>query len=149
MPKQSNVRPFLAAACVCVALMAATAIGCGRTDNGTGEVHGQVTFNQQPIGKAHIMFESGDIGSVLAVPLDSDGSFHVDELKTGEYVVAVVPPDTQGGREIGDFDGSKPLAQQRSTTRENIPAKFSSTLTSPLRHTVVEGESEFSVDLAD
>lgn len=148
MPERSGVLSRVAAMVAIVAVTAA-AVGCNQSGAPTGSVHGRISFNDESIGEAQVMFENGDIGSVAAVPLSADGSYKIEELRTGEYVVTVIPPNTHVSKEIGDFDGSETVRQSRLTAPKKFPTKFSSGQTSPLRHTIVEGDSEFSVNLAD
>jgi hypothetical protein len=123
-------------------------LGCGEGPPPTGSVNGTVTYKGQPVTSGAAMLENAEQGTIAAGELDASGKFRVEGLRLGEYVVTIVPPPVEMPNENSSFDGTKALVAPKVVAPKDIPAKFASSQTSPLRHTIVEGESEFSIDLA-
>lgn len=118
-------------------------IGCGSStsDKTVGSVKVVVTFGDEPITEGAIEMVVVGEGKGAFGDLDSSGTVHLTDVEVGNYTVSVVPPAAP------DPDPSKPLAPVKEYT--NIPIKFRTETTSPLKATVVEGSNEFKFDLKE
>ena len=130
----------LAVCCICAAAIVALA-GCGGEGNPVGTVSGTVTFQGQPVTEAQVSFRSSETGRGNIATLDSAGEFSLPEaLAVGSYTVSITPPAPPAP----DMDaGPQPPPKQYA----NIPQKYRSELTSPLKADVKEGENQFPFEL--
>ena len=131
----------------CLVVAFASCLGCGESAPPTGSVNGTVTYKGQPVGSGTAVLENAAEGNISVGELDDGGKFQIDGLRLGEYVVAIVPPPVELPNENSAFDGTKAMAATKVVAPKDIPLKFTSSQTSPLRHTIVEGETVLSIEL--
>ncbi len=65
-----------------------SSIGCGGPS--TASVSGQVTYENEPVGKGYITFTPTDGKGASAGGAIEDGDYHIDELPPGPKMVTVV-----------------------------------------------------------
>jgi len=118
-------------------------IGCGSSspEKTVGTVKVIVTFGDEPITNGAIEMVVVGEGKGAFGNLDSTGTVRLTDVEVGNYTVSVVPPTAP------DPDPSKPLVPVKEYA--NIPSKFRTEATSPLKATVVEGSNEFKFDLKE
>jgi len=118
--------------------------GCGQNphaDKVSGSVTVKVSFGGAPVPGARLSLENNKTKLGGSSDLGDDGTAFIDQMTPGEYVVTILPPlPDQVFAEPG-----KPAPKMED--RKDIPKKFRSGSTSPLKATVVEGSNEFEFDL--
>jgi len=111
--------------------------GCG-SSQGTPvtliPVKGKVTYKGQPVTKGVIQFEPDGYGRPATGQLQSDGTFELTTLKSGDGVVA-------GEHRISIVELDKSLAKDRALK------KYGSPNTSRLTAEVSSEKTEFAFDL--
>jgi hypothetical protein len=120
--------------------------GCGSNGPPTAEVEGRITFNDQPVTQANIIYENAEHGLAYVAPLDADGHYHLKAVKLAAYTICVRPVESKGADETGSVTGVIPAAAAADPA--NIPKEFRSSQTTRLKATVVEGANSFNYDLA-
>jgi len=118
-------------------------IGCGSSipEKTVGTVKIIVTFGDEPVTKGAIEMVVIGEGKGAFGDLDNTGTVLLTDVEVGNYTVSVVPPAEP------DPDPDKPLAPVKEYA--NIPMKFRTEVTSPLKAAVVEGSNEFKFDLKE
>jgi hypothetical protein len=111
-----------------------------------GNVEGKVTFQSAAVGEGHVLFKNHSRGLVRTAQLNADGTFQLDKVPVAEYVVTVIPPESELPNETTGFRGPINVSMPDP---KNIPARFRSATTSPLRSAVVEGENRLDFELGD
>ncbi|VTS06312.1 Uncharacterized protein OS=Planctomyces maris DSM 8797 GN=PM8797T_22398 PE=4 SV=1 [Tuwongella immobilis] len=115
-------------------------MGCGSGEKPAGTVSGTVTLAGNPLLTGDVNF-SGKDGSAAIARIGEGGAFKVDGVvDTGEYTVFVTPtpPEPQ-------MPGKKAAAPKKF----DVPAKFRSASTSPVKVTVESGSNNLKIDLKD
>jgi hypothetical protein len=126
-----------------VAVALAVGQGCQRGPV-LGKVHGQVTFQKQPIESGIVGFKNLQTGLHMTANVDAEGRYEVSMAKgrglpPGNYEVAVYP-----------FVADLPVGSKaRPVVREfpNIPRKYRQPQTSELTLSVHEGDNPFDIDM--
>jgi hypothetical protein len=139
---------------LCLAAIALTLLGCGRSGPAYWSIGGKVTFQGKPVGSASIRFCNPKAGIDVVESLDAEGQYTVvtgdrKGLPEGPYQVAVMPkldfsklkcePD---GRPI---PSTMPSSSERNPP--NIPQKYHDPATSGLTVTVKPASNTFDVDM--
>lgn len=115
--------------------------GCGGGDPSapTARVEGTVTFGDQPVATGEVVFMTKGTGFAATAPLVA-GKFSMESpIKAGDYTVLVTPPPPPPP------DPVKPVAPPKDPA--DIPAKYRSEVTSPLKATVKSGQNTVSFKL--
>jgi len=120
-----------------------------------GKVHGKVSYQGKTLDSGRVVFtpvagKGGDSGQGATGEINSDGSFEMTTFNTGDgailgqHVVTVVVPQK------GEMPKPDKYSQIKYVLPKNVtPSKYATADKSPLRCTVVEGGTEFSIDLKD
>jgi hypothetical protein len=114
----------LVARCFVISTLLLFAPGCGEPNPlGRRAVHGEVTFQGQPVDYGGIQFMPEDLQrGVSSGAMIEDGRYQIkttDGLPPGNYKVMITAPD-QKQKEI--VEG--PPGEERSVARERIPKKY-------------------------
>ncbi len=116
-------------------------VGCGQ-GAGTGAggetvpVKGKVTYKGQPVTQGVVTFEPVDAGRVATGDIQSDGTFVLTTVKTGDGAVV--------GRHKVGVGVSGPAGKK---SRETLPGKYGSVNLSGLEAKVSRDKTEYSFDL--
>ena len=120
-----------------------------------GKVHGKVTYKGQPLDGGRVVFtpaagKGGETGQGAIGQIGTDGSYELTTFNTGDgailgqHVVTVVVPQK------GEMPKPDKYSQIKYVLPKNVtPPKYATADKSPLRCTVVEGSTEFNIDLKD
>lgn len=125
-----------------VALFALLAIGCGR-----GDVAGKVTYNGKPLVWGTVQMEGSD-KLVKYGNIETDGTFLVEDLPTGEAKVAVssINPNSSDFQVRGTENRpAKPRPQIKGWFP--IPAEYQDLSKAKLSYTVKRGQNTYEIDL--
>ena len=120
--------------------------GCGGKGPPTGTVQGTVTYQGKAVGEGFVVFENQAKGWTRAAKLNPDGSYEHREVPVAEYVVHVVPPQPELPNETTGFRGGGAAAPVPDP--ENIPKKFRTSQSTPLRANVAEGHNRYDFELS-
>ncbi|MCH8829998.1 MAG: hypothetical protein IID45_10525, partial [Planctomycetes bacterium] len=136
--------------CLVAPILGLLLAGCGKEDFSKVKVSGKVTYKNQPVKNASVIFQpkggksatgtTNDEGVfVLTTTTDGDGAV------AGEHTVTIVAinPDSGAGTGIdGNEEIMEPEAGSETNTKKStkIPEKYGSTTTSGLKFTVKAGE---------
>ncbi len=134
---------FKTTAHMLLGLLVMASAGCGGggpPGKPSGSATVTVTFGGQPVteGLVSLQNKTGDGGGA---PLDSKGMATIANVVKGDYVVTVTPP-------VVGFAAPDP-GKPKLTPKEypNIPPKFRSTDSSPLKAEIKVGTNELKFDL--
>lgn len=119
-------------------------LGCGGApgdDKITGSVEISVTFAGEPVPEGSVQLSIPEQGKATGGDLDVDGNLSLAEVEVGNYIVFIAPPPE------APPEADKPASAQEDY--ENIPPKYRSESTSPLKAEVKEGENKFSFELKE
>lgn len=130
-----------------LAVLAVINVGCSERPDPTGSVHGLVSYNGMPVKQGTVVFENSSAGIFAAGQLSGDGEYRIAGLKPLEYVVSVLPPQRELPNENSGFDGTGSLPVKPTANPRDIPVKYHSSHESPLRHKVLEGDSEYIIEM--
>ena len=135
---------------LCALLCCAFFVGCGSKGLPTGTVSGRVTFNAQPVTAGTVIYENTSKGWIGAAELDREGRYRIPDIRVAEYVVSVQPPTpkTPNESDTSIEELKAKLATTKVPDPVNIPRPVRNTQTSPLKAVVIEGDQEFSFELA-
>jgi hypothetical protein len=130
-----------AAVLAALALVTASAIGCGGGQE--AQVTGVVTLDGQPLTRGSVTFVPVEGGPGASATINSDGAFSARTgstagLRPGEYAISV----RSSGDPTADPNGGPPKPGKLLT-----PPKYGSTETSGFRETVNPGANEINLDL--
>lgn len=120
------------------AILFVITIGCGPKKE-IGNVSGSVKLDGQPLNeqaKVVIHFQNETTGQGNGAFLNPDGSFKVNSLEVGNYMIAITA-DIVPAMEPDD-----PLP-----VKTNIPERYSDCYTSDLKFNVLKGENTFDIEL--
>ncbi len=131
-----------------VALWLAACGGCGTSGPDTVAVQGRVTYDSQPVTEGNVVFENAAHGWLRAAPLDSNGEFRIDDLIIADYVVTVRPPEPKLPNETMGIEGPIVITPAMMPNPTNIPRRFRSADTTPLKASVAADATRFDFDLA-
>ncbi|MCA9116767.1 MAG: carboxypeptidase regulatory-like domain-containing protein [Planctomycetaceae bacterium] len=136
LPGQSVMRSALAA--LSLVLLA----GCGGSSEVAKQpVTGRVTFDGEAVTEGTVNFFSPETGAGASAPLDSTGSFKMEEgIPAGTYKVSIQPPSQEVAAGAPEPENPKEYP--------NIPEKYRSDTTSGLTANVTDGENSFDFPLA-
>jgi hypothetical protein len=117
--------------------------GCGSSADETGPTGAvtiQVNYGGEPVAGASVQIVVPGTAKSAFADLDEVGSVSIPGVQTGTYTVSVMPPAPEAP------DPEKPSPPQ---TFPNIPQKFRTETTSPLKAEVKEGDNSFEFDLKE
>jgi hypothetical protein len=149
---------------LCFILLLAFTAGCfHKNPSAPGSISGKVTYGGKAVPAGNIAFHHPDKGTYRST-LDSDGTYSITDVPTGEMVVTVETESVNPSKKKATYGGDKSskmyqerLAAEKGTaaartppqTYLKIPAKYANTKTSPLTMTVVAGRQVKAFDLTD
>lgn len=125
-----------------VLLLMLAAKGC---DSGppTGRVKGKVTFKGKPVTEGLVTFLNPKEGGAAEAYLTPDGSYAVSNpVVVGEYLVVITPLSV-----VVDTDPGKTPPSPVEKPAPDIPKKYRTPGTSPLKANVQAGENEFNFEM--
>lgn len=148
-------------------LLGVLAIGCGGAEGDTGraetyETTGKITFDGKPVEDATVTFSPTGTQPPAVGRTDPEGNYSLrtyedgDGAAAGDYTVLVMKETvTAAAAPTHDevvASGGSPQAHSgapgASTTKSELPTKYSSQATSDLKATVTEdGENNFDFNL--
>ena len=131
--------------CLAVFVAVGGLSGCGEKGPPLCTVQGTVTCGGQAVEEGFVIFENSAKGWTRSAKLNANGSYQHREVPVAEYVVRVVPPDPKLPDETSGFRGG-PVAPPMPDPK-NIPRKFRTSQSTPLRANVVEGTSRCDFEL--
>jgi hypothetical protein len=108
----------------------------------TGTVHGKVTFKGQPVKEGRATFLNLKEGGAAESQIASDGSYAVQRVVVGEYVVEITPLT-----HIVDTNPGKTPPAPVEKAAPDIPKKYRMQGTTTLRATVKAGPNEINFDM--
>lgn len=120
--------------------------GCGEKGPLTGTVQGTVTYRGKAVGEGFVIFENQAKGWTRAAKLKPDGSYEHREVPVAEYVVRIEPPQPELPNETTGFRGGG--AAPPVPDPKNIPKKFRTSQSTPLRASVAEGDNRYDFELS-
>lgn len=115
-------------------------VGCSKGPE-SGSVTITVTSGGAPVTEGSVQMIIAKEGKAAGGELDSAGKASLSEVEVGSYVVYVTPPS-----EAPPVAGQAPPVPKNY---DNIPAKYRSESTSPLKAEVKKGGNEFTFDLKE
>ncbi len=161
---QSELRYFFLSTSLLVC-----SLGCsgGSSNPTTYAVTGAVTLNGVPVDGATIIFAPVSEGAVGATGTsDAEGNYTMttyvnsDGMRPGDYMIKVFKfdaPPTPPSESSPDFDPNTSLEEQEddynpdaapaAATKNHLPKKYASEVTSGLKHTVAEQPSTYNIEL--
>jgi hypothetical protein len=119
-----------------------------------GKVRGKVSYQGKPLDGGRIVFtpvagKGGDTGQSATGVIERDGTYEMTTFSTGDgailgqHVVTVVV-------QKGEMPKPDAYSQIKYELPKNLaPSKYASPDKSPLRCTVVEGGTQFDIELKD
>ncbi len=117
--------------------------GCGPSGPPVGEVSGKVTFKGQPVKEGTVTFMNPTEGGAGESPIGADGSYAIEELVVGEYIVVVNPL-----MEMKDTDPGKSPPALVEKPAPNVPTKYRQQGLTPLKASIKEGKNEFPIQMS-
>jgi hypothetical protein len=151
---------------LCFVLLLGLTAGCvHKNPSAPGTVSGKVTSGGKVVPAGNIAFHHPDKGTYRST-LDSDGTYAITDLPTGELVVTVETESVNPGKKAPTYGGDKgsKMYQERLAAEQKkgmaaartppqtyvkIPAKYANSKTSPLKATIVAGRQVKEFDLTD
>jgi hypothetical protein len=149
---------------LCFILLLGLTAGCfQKNPNAPGRVSGKVKYGGKAVPAGNIAFHHPDKGTYRST-LDSDGTYAITDVPTGEMVVTVETESVNPSKKKPTYGGDKGskmyqerMAAEKGTaaarvapqTYLKIPAKYANTKTSPLTMTIVAGRQVKEFDLTD
>jgi hypothetical protein len=134
-------RSFFRPAIVLVLLTLAAA-GCGR-----GDVSGKVTYKGKPLVWGTVQFEGSD-NLLKQDNINSDGTFNVRGVATGEAKVAVSSINPQSSDfQVRVREGEKPKPRPKVEGWFPIPEKYNTPYKSGLTYEIKRGENTIDIEL--
>lgn len=139
---------------LCLAALALTLLGCGRSGPAYWPISGKVTFQGKPVGSASIRFCNSKAGIDVVELLDANGQYTVvtgdrKGIPEGQYEVAVMPKLDFSNAKCDEnglpVRSTMPSALERNPP--NIPTKYHDPATSGLTLTVKAEPNTFDVDM--
>lgn len=127
------------------ALVVACCVGCGSKQPKTYPVTGLVTYKNQPVAGAQVMFTS-DTGRAADATTDAEGKFSLssfgsgDGAQAGDYRVTISKMETAAAT-----DPNNPYAPAKNL----LPPRYANPSETPLKETVAEKANEFTFELTD
>jgi hypothetical protein len=132
--------------------------GCSSYDRNMpklGKVRGKVSYQGKPVSTGRVVFtpvsgKAGDSGQGASGEIDTNGTYEMTTFNTGDgailgqHIVTVVVREKQ---EMPKPDADSHIKYE--VPKALTPAKYSTADKSPLRCTVVEGGTEFNIELKD
>jgi hypothetical protein len=120
-----------------------------------GKVHGKVSYQGKPVSSGRVVFtpvagKGRDTGQGASGEIESDGSFEMTTFNTGDgailgqHIVTVVVREK---KEMPKPDANGHIKYE--VPKALTPTKYATADKSPLRCTVVEGPTEFPIELKD
>jgi hypothetical protein len=107
-----------------------------------GRVTGKVTFEGKPVGEGRVTFQNSGTGAGGEALLTPEGTFTLpNPLPVGDYQVTVMPLVV---RQKADPRGPVVGVEKPAP---DIPEKYRSLGSTPLKATLVEGPNEVSLDM--
>jgi hypothetical protein len=122
--------------------------GCGSSGPDTGSVDGRIMYQGQPVTEGTVVFENAARGWLRVAPLDEQGEYHIKDVHVAEYSVSVRPPDPKLPNETTGTAKRIVITPSMFPDPANIPKRFRSVDTSPLKTSVVAGTNHVDYDLA-
>jgi hypothetical protein len=111
-----------------------------------GQVSGKVTFKGKPVTEGRITFFNAKAGYNADVVLGKDGRYTIETpeggLMVGDYVVTITPL-----MHLINPEPTKTPPAPEWKPAPNIPMRYRSEMTSPLKVTVKEGPQELNFDM--
>ncbi len=127
---------------VLAAMLLVTAVGC-KSGPATGQVQGKVTFKGKPVAAGDIMFYNTKTGAAGAARIQAGGTYAVSQaLPVGDYIVYITPLT-----HIVDTDPGKTPPSDVEKPAPDIPMKYRSQASTPLKTTIKEGRNEADFDM--
>ena len=125
-----------------LAMLAAIILGCS-SGPPTGTVKGKVTFKGKPVAEGLVTFINPNEGGAAEGYLNKDGTYQVvNRVVVGEYQVIITPLT-----EIVDTHPGKTPPSPVEKAAPDIPKKYRTPGTSPLKATVKAGENELNFEM--
>ena len=119
--------------------------GCSKAGPDTGELTGKVTFQSEIVGDGNVMLKNQEMGLAHVTRLNQDGSYRFENIRLADFVVIVLPRDTE--RTGQQFDSGGRSSVVKKVDPNNIPPRYRAAKTSPLRVTVTKGITPFDIEL--
>lgn len=118
-------------------------IGCGSGQRVVvGDVEFEVTFDGVPVKEGSVNLAAKGSGMGATQKLSDSGTVKIKNVPVGEYTVFVFPPQMEAPVPDTAKGGFLPAKKY-----PNIPQRFHSELTSPLRATVEKETKRYTFDL--
>ena len=130
MGRSQQLNKYRLAAAVLM-LLSAAMFGCGSSEEPTGSISGSVKAKGELVGDCRLMFVNPESFFNLAVTVNEQGDFTLDEVPFGEYLVSV---------------GAKPNNDPIEVADLRIPKKYLSKETSGIS-VLVNSEEEVTLNI--
>ncbi|MHC2065991.1 carboxypeptidase-like regulatory domain-containing protein [Bremerella sp. T1] len=126
-----------------VAVLGIGLAGCNQ-DKTLGTIHGNVTYDGDPVKEGTISFRGVENGVSVSDELDSEGKFEITAaggIAPGTYQVFIVPPEV----EVSIGENVAPILKPKDM--KDLPKEYRSIRTTPLKADITTGENEVSFEL--
>lgn len=147
-----------AAVLVCLFAVATVTAGCskGGPAGPQGKVHGKVTYQEKPITTGSVVsFLSEGGGTGASGTVKDDGSYELlstngNQIPVGSYKVLISPPQPKPMSPEEAMKASMEKGKPKGPTEDpTIPKQYRSSLSTPEKHEVKEGDNEINIELKD
>jgi hypothetical protein len=145
------------AALVCLFAFVSATVGCGKGGPAGphGKVRGKVTYQNKPITAGSVVSfisESGGTGASGSVK--EDGSYELLSLNgnlipAGKYKVLINPPPPPPMTPEEAMKASMNKDKPKPAEDPTIPKQYRTSLSTPERQEVKEGDNEINIELKD
>lgn len=132
--------------CLCLALSSAVLLGCTQSPGSDKPRSGTtiaISFAGEPVTTGSVNLENSETGEGGGGELNADGIAKITNVVLGNYTVTILPPDPDP---VPPEPGQPAVKIQ---VYKNIPNKFRTGKTSPLKVEIKDGENKFEFDLKE
>lgn len=137
-------------------MLLAVCCGCGSSGSKMAAVHGVVTYQQNPLPDADVMFIPRAGGRPATGRTDAQGRFDLttsrnkDGALVGEHDVIVTKLDRPPGMPLSDAPAASAIVPATPPARKSlIPIRYGDAKASGLHADVATGDNAFQFDLAN
>lgn len=152
----SRAARYAAATCLIALAPAMSGCGPGGPAGPQGKVHGKVTYQGKPITTgAVVSFITEGGGTGASGLVKEDGSYELlsangNQIPAGSYKVLITPPQPKPMSPEEAMKASMDKGRPKGPAVDpTIPKQYGSSLLTPEKHEVKEGDNEINLELKD
>jgi len=113
------------------------AAGC--SGNPTGRLTGMVSYRGMNVSEGQVQLDNRQQGIAAAGQIEADGTFAVENIRPGDYRIAILPPMV-----TENFGNDGPQVKVEKAVK-NIPKRYRQFKTSNLEVTISAGNNRFDI----